>query len=66
MIGASWDEELGRLVGAMCNGAITADDTERLDHILVQDEAARQFYNNYLFLHAEMYSSQSGSELPMS
>jgi hypothetical protein len=59
MIGASWNEELGRLVGAMCNGTITADETVELDQLLADDEAARRFYNNYMFLHAEMYSQHA-------
>src|SRR5690348_5879308 len=62
MIGASWNEELGRLAGAMCNGTITADETGQLDQLLAEDEAARQFYNNYMFLHAEMYSQHASLE----
>ena len=37
MIGADGNDELGRLVGAMCDGTITADDTEQLDALLTKD-----------------------------
>jgi hypothetical protein len=53
------NDELGRLVGAMCDGTITADDTRALDSLLTKDEAARRFYNNYMFLHAELYSQHA-------
>src|SRR6478752_4234556 len=54
--------ELGTLVGAMCDGTITADETGRLDALLSSDEDARQFYNNYMFLHAELYSQHASVE----
>jgi hypothetical protein len=62
MIGANWNKELGGLVGAMCNGTITAAETGQLDELLAEDEGARQFYNNYMFLHAEMYSQHASLE----
>ena len=36
MIGAYRNDELGRLVGAMCDGTITADDTGQLDALLTR------------------------------
>ena len=62
MIGAGRNDELGRLVGAMCDGTITADDTGQLDALLTKDEEARRFYNNYMFLHAELYSQHASLE----
>jgi hypothetical protein len=62
MIGAGRNDELRRLVGVMCDGTITADDTARLDALLAQDEEARRFYNNYMFLHAELYSQHVSLE----
>ena len=62
MIGAGRNDELGRLVGAMCDGTITADDTEQLDALLTEDNDARRFYNNYMFLHAELYSQHVSLE----
>ncbi len=62
MIGADRNDELGRLVGAMCDGTITADDTGQLDAVLTKDEEARRFYNNYMFLHAELYSQHASLE----
>src|SRR5438067_449622 len=56
------NDELGRLVGTMCDGTITADETGRLDSLLAGDEEARQFYNNYMFLHAELYSQHASVE----
>ena len=62
MIGADRNDELGRLVGAMCDGTITADDTGQLDALVTNDEEARRFYNNYMFLHAELYSQHASLE----
>src|SRR6187401_1884769 len=62
MIGAYRNEDLGRLVGGMCNGTITADETIQLDGLLTKDEGARRFYNNYMFLHAELYSQHVSLE----
>jgi hypothetical protein len=53
------NEGLGRLVGAMCDGTITADDTGQLNALLTRDEEARRFYNNYMFMHAELYSQHA-------
>src|SRR4029078_11224625 len=56
MTGAGWSDELGRLIGAMCDGTIAADDARQLDALLTDDQEARRFYNNYMFMHAELYS----------
>src|SRR2546423_1195564 len=54
--------ELGVLIGAMCDGTITADESGRLDTLLASNKNARQFYNNYMFLHAELYSQHASVE----
>src|SRR5215216_1150935 len=59
MIGADQKDKLGRLVGAMCDGTITADDAGQLDALVTNNEEARRFYNNYMFLHAELYSQHA-------
>jgi hypothetical protein len=59
MIGAYRKDEVVRLVGAMCDGTITSDDTGQLDALLTKNEEARRFYNNYMFLHAELYSQHA-------
>jgi hypothetical protein len=64
MNGANRNDELGRLVGAMCNGTISADDSGQLESLLTNDREARHFYNNYMFLHAELYS-QHASLMPI-
>jgi hypothetical protein len=56
---ADHERELDRLVGAMCDGTITNDETAQLDARLQEDSTARQFYNNYLFLHGELYSQHA-------
>ncbi|MFO0791267.1 MAG: FecR domain-containing protein [Pirellulales bacterium] len=50
------ETELERLVGAMCNSTITAEETAQLDSLLASDATARAFYNDYMFLHGELYS----------
>ena len=59
MIGRAQKNDLGRLVGAMCDRTITAGDAGQLDALLTRDEGARRFYNNYMFLHAELYSQHA-------
>ena len=58
---ADRDAELTRLIGAMCDGTITADEAAQLDSRLTHDVAARHFYNNYLFLHGELYSQHAAA-----
>ncbi|MEX2309883.1 MAG: FecR domain-containing protein [Pirellulales bacterium] len=53
------NDELGRLMGALCDGSLNADDLARLDALVATDEAARRAYNNYMFLHAELYSQHA-------
>ncbi len=50
------ESELLRLVGAMCDGTITTDEAATLDSMITSDAAARAFYNNYVFMHGELYS----------
>lgn len=52
-------DELDRLVSGLCNGTLAAAECGRLDDLLRTDDGARQFYNNYMFLHAELYSQHS-------
>jgi hypothetical protein len=49
-------DELHRLVGELCHGTLSEEDSAVLDAALENDAHAREFYNNYLFLHAELYS----------
>src|SRR5262245_5092354 len=58
---ANWDDELARLIEATCNGTIAVEEAARLDSRLTSEPAARQFYNNYLFLHGEMYSQHAAA-----
>lgn len=50
------NDELHRLLGDYCHGTISAADAEALNAALESDPAARQFYNNYMFLHAELFT----------
>ncbi|HEX3598743.1 MAG TPA: FecR domain-containing protein [Lacipirellulaceae bacterium] len=63
---ASFESDLAALVGAMCNGAISAGDARRLDARLTTDPDAREFYNNYLFLHGELYSQHAAADVVQS
>ena len=56
---ANVHDDLDRLVGALCDGTLTADEYARLDVLLADDEDARQYYNDYMFLHAELYSQNA-------
>ncbi len=56
------ESELERLVGAMCDGTITAEEIAQLDSRLTKDVSARAFYNNYMFLHGELYSQHAALE----
>jgi hypothetical protein len=49
-------DELHRLVGGYCHGTLSAGEAELLSGLLESDAAARAFYNNYMFLHAELYT----------
>jgi FecR protein len=53
-------DELNRLVGEYCHGTISEADMATLDAQLATDAGAREFYNNYMFLHAELYTLQAG------
>jgi hypothetical protein len=50
------DNELLRLVGAICDGTITDNESATLNGMITTDAAARAFYNNYVFMHGELYS----------
>jgi hypothetical protein len=50
------NNELHRLVGEFCHGTLSESDRGILDAALETDEHARQFYNNYMFLHAELFT----------
>ena len=52
-------DELSRLVNDFCNGILTEDGCRRLDALLESDESARQFYNNFMFLHAALYADHA-------
>ena len=54
--------ELETLVSAMCNGTINADESVRLDSLLTADPTAREFYNNCMFLHGELFSQNAAGE----
>jgi hypothetical protein len=50
------EHELHRLVGSFSNGTLSEADGATLNAALESDAAAREFYNNYMFLHAELFS----------
>jgi len=53
------NDEQHRLLGEFCQGTISAADAAVLDAALEGDAAVRAFYNNYMFLHAELYSQHA-------
>jgi ferric-dicitrate binding protein FerR (iron transport regulator) len=55
-------DELGRLLGGLCDGTLTADAYQRLDELVQSDQEARRFYNNYMFMHAALYSQHAAVE----
>jgi ferric-dicitrate binding protein FerR (iron transport regulator) len=50
------ERDLHRLVGEFCHGTITEADAALLNAALESDPQAREFYNNYMFLHAELFT----------
>jgi FecR protein len=52
-------DELDRLVSGVCENTLTSADCERLDCLLRSHDEARRFYNDCLFLHAELYSQHA-------
>jgi hypothetical protein len=54
--------ELDSLLSRLCDGTISAEDAAQLDTVLSADVAARQTYNNYMFLHAELYAQHASLE----
>ena len=59
MIRRELQHELDRLLGGLCDGTLTAANYSRLDELLQCDDEARRFYNNYMFLHAALYSEHA-------
>jgi len=55
----AFNDELGLLLSRLCEGTLAVSDAAQLDAILLRDEAARRCYNNYMFLHAELYSQHA-------
>ncbi|MGD9634832.1 MAG: FecR domain-containing protein [Pirellulales bacterium] len=52
-------DELYRLLAEHCHGTINEADAAALNALLAADADARQFYNNYMFLHAELYTQHA-------
>jgi hypothetical protein len=50
---------LFRLVGTMCNGTITSEEAAELNALVTSDPDARAAYNNYVFMHGELYSQHA-------
>lgn len=55
--------EMDRLLGDFCSGTLDQQGFERLESLLERDESARCVYNNYLFLHAELYAQHADPAL---
>ncbi|MCC7476645.1 MAG: FecR domain-containing protein [Pirellulales bacterium] len=53
------ESELALLIDAVCDGTISSAQMERLDAVLRADQTAREYYNNVLFLHGELYSQHA-------
>lgn len=49
-------DELHRLVSEYCHGTLSQEDSVVLNGLLETDANVREFYNNYMFLHAELYT----------
>jgi hypothetical protein len=62
MIPGRNQDELYRLVAEHCHGTIAEDDGAALDALLASDATAREFYNNYMFLHAELYTQHASMD----
>jgi hypothetical protein len=56
--------ELFDLLEALCNGAITPADHQRLEERLAADPAARQFYFDYLDLHLHLQQWRRARAMP--
>src|SRR5262245_42394334 len=48
VMSADVHDDLDRLVGALCDGTLTAEEYARLDALLAGDDEARRFYNDYI------------------
>lgn len=54
--------DLSELLNRLCAGTIGEEETRQLDDVLVSDRDARRFYNDYMFLHAELYAQHASVE----
>jgi hypothetical protein len=63
MTGGGLTHELASLFDRLCDGTLTDDQAQQLDNVLSKDEAARQSYNNYMYLHAELYAQHASVEV---
>jgi hypothetical protein len=54
-------EELYALLGDLCNGTLTPQQLARLDSLLHSDPAVREFYWNYMSLHADLSWRESAA-----
>ena len=52
--------ELGDLVGALADGTITPEQQAKLAELLQDSSSARQYYSDYLDLHAELHGHFGG------
>lgn len=52
-------DELFRLLAEHCHGTISETDGAALDALLAADAKSRETYNNYMFLHAELYTQHA-------
>lgn len=52
-------DDLVQLVGGLCNGTLRQEEFDCLDQLLLASDAARRFYSEYMFLHAELYAQQT-------
>jgi len=55
-------DELFRLLAEHCHGTITDADGAALDALLAADAESREIYNNYMFLHAELYTQSASMD----
>ena len=52
-------DELQQLAAEVCHGTLSEGAAARLEAVLESDADARRFYNNYMFLHAELYTQSA-------
>lgn len=59
MTTSNFNDELHRLVSEYCHGTLSEENAAVLNGMLETDADARAFYNNYMFLHAELYTQSA-------